>query len=219
MHQPGCVVVIGRRSATVRTTERNPRVRPVMRRISISVVKGVPEEPVIVGGLVSVGVVDVDVDDVRGEFDHQALPSPIAGAQELVREAGDRVVLIVVMRHEHAWSGMTDRFVIAVDIPEVPPAILVGDLSLLLEAMGAIDGGADERRVSILERRQKRNRCGRKRPCQARNFVLRHSPSHLHGGCCILVTCFAQSAENQTTFSYTEKHSIGSAERWELLSR
>jgi hypothetical protein len=55
--------------------------------------------------------------------------------------------------------------------------------------------------------------------CQAQKLVLRHFPSHLHEGCRIVVACFAQPAENQTNFSYTEKHSIGSAERWELLSR
>src|SRR5688500_4318247 len=102
---------------------RASRVCAMRGGIGISIMVGVPEHTVVVCPLVPQGVIDVDVYHVTRELGHHLPPAGITGSQELVREAGDGVVLIVVMRDERLRSGMADPFVVAINFAEMAPTV------------------------------------------------------------------------------------------------
>src|SRR5262249_7564364 len=112
----------------------------VRSRICINVMVGVPEESVVVGGLVAVGVVNVNVDDVRSQLAHVAKPARIAAAQVLTSKAGDRVVLVVVVRHQGCRACLENCFMAALNCSKRAPAVLVDDLPLVLERVVPFDG-------------------------------------------------------------------------------
>ena len=85
----------------------------------------------IVGGLVAIGVIEIDVNDMGGEFVQHGAPANVARTQKLIGETGHGVVLVVVVRDERRRSFVVDGLVIAIDVAEMPPAILVDDLGAL----------------------------------------------------------------------------------------
>ena len=115
--------------------------------VGINVVNGVPEQAAVVRGLVAIRMVDVDVGNVPRQLAHRLPPAPVAALEELDREPFDRIVLVVVVRDERRRARMPDGLVIAVDVAEMPPAVLVDDLALRLERVGALDGGANQRQT------------------------------------------------------------------------
>ena len=114
------------------------------RDAGVDVVIGVPEVAVVVGRPIAVGVVQVHVDHVRGQIVHERPPAPIARSNVLGGETRQRVVLIVVMGTQSLRTLVADRLVIGVEIAEVPPAVLVGDFPLALEALLAVDRAAND---------------------------------------------------------------------------
>src|SRR5687767_7000351 len=118
---------------------------------------GVPERPVVVRPLVAKRVVDIYVDDVSRQIAHHPAPSRIAGAEVLTGEAGDGVVLIVVMRDERHGTLLPHSLMIAVDVAEMAPAVLVDHLALQLESMGTFNGLIDEGSVGCIQSLQEWN--------------------------------------------------------------
>ncbi len=129
----------------------------------------VPEQAVVVSGLVLIGVIDVDIDHMRGQLVHRVPPAPVARAHELNSETGQRIVLIVVVRHEGASGAcqrpgirfpfpglgtgvMTDparlfdihRLMIGIDVAEIPPAVLINHFSLLFKRIVPFDSCSNE---------------------------------------------------------------------------
>ena len=102
-HQAGGVVVLRARPAARRSAAL--RVGAVRGGAGGLVVLGVPEVAAVVGGAVAGGVVEVDVGDVAGEVVGERPPPVIAGLHEAGDEAGDRVVLVVVVRHQSRPRG------------------------------------------------------------------------------------------------------------------
>ena len=93
----------------------------------------VPEEPVVVGRLVAMGMVDVDVRHVDSEIVHQGPPAQIAGAHELRGAPADAVVLVVVVRDDRRGVAGERILVIRIEIAEMAPAVLVHALALPFE--------------------------------------------------------------------------------------
>src|SRR5262245_24050137 len=107
----------------------------------------VPEQPVVVGRLVLRRVIDVDVEDMRRQFFELRPPAHVAAAEELLDEARNRIVLVVVVRDDRMIALVLQALVIAVDLAKVAPAVLVDDLALPLEGAFALDRLIDEREV------------------------------------------------------------------------
>src|SRR5437867_12389421 len=131
-----------------------------------------PEQSVVVAGLVLRSVIDVDVDHMGGELIHHAEPTYVAASNELDEGPIDSVVLVVVMR-DHWWlSSVVSRLVIGIDVAEMPPAVLVDDLPLVLEGVVAFDRRIHEAeilRVEVLPSRSEvRNRFGSAVPFRCR---------------------------------------------------
>jgi hypothetical protein len=68
-------------------------------------------------------------------FAHRASPD----RRKLEAEAEDRVVLVVEVRHHRVGAGVVHRLVVAVDVAEVPPPVLVHDLALAVERVRPVE--------------------------------------------------------------------------------
>ena len=77
-----------------------------------------------------------------------------------MREAADGIVLVVVVRHERRRPGVPDGLVVAVDVAEVAPAVLVDDLALVLEGVVALDRRVDEAEVAAVDGQGRRRQVG-----------------------------------------------------------
>src|SRR5436190_19259803 len=115
-------------------------------RVRVDVVGCVPEHATVVRRLVLDGVIDVDVGDVRGKLRHLRPPAAITGSKKLQRKPSDRVVLIVIVRDEGRRTAVVCGFVVAVDVAEVAPPILIDDLSFAFEGLATLNGRLNERR-------------------------------------------------------------------------
>jgi hypothetical protein len=112
----------------------------------IDVVPGVPEQSVVIGRLVSIGVVDIDVGHVTGQVVHQSPPAHVARPHELPGESGDSVVLIVVVRDTDRVR-VERRFVVREQVAEVAPSVVVDALAAGHEPVERINRNIDERLV------------------------------------------------------------------------
>src|SRR5438876_9752806 len=115
-----------------------------------------PEQSVVVAGLVLRSVIDVDVGNMGGQFIRHAEPTHVAASNELDEGPVDGVVLVVVVGDYWRLSGVVNPLVIGVDVAEMPPAVLVDDLPLVLERVGALDRRVHEAeilRVAVLASR------------------------------------------------------------------
>src|SRR5215510_6472554 len=114
-------------------------------------VRGVPEQAVVVRGLVLIRVVDVDIDHMASEVLQPCQPSQVSASEELTRETCNRVVLIVVVRHEGGRPLTLRVLVVGVKITKVTPPILVDSLSLVIECIVTLNRSADERQVIAVQ--------------------------------------------------------------------
>ena len=149
------VVVFRRRPASSHVGTL--RIRAVRRRSRVDVMVRVPEQRVVVRALVAVGVVHVDVDDVRRQLAHQRPPPRVPGSQKPPAESGDGVVLIVVMRDERCAFSLEDGLVIRVEIAEIAPAVFVDEIALAREGVVAVHGRFAQRDVRAIAIRGGRN--------------------------------------------------------------
>src|SRR4029450_2454630 len=106
------------------------RVATVRRCAGIQVMRGVPEQPSAVRGLVLIAVIEIDVADMAGEIDHQLPPASIASAHEVRREARDCVVLVVVVGDKELAWRLKRGLVVCRQVAKVAPTELVGALAL-----------------------------------------------------------------------------------------
>jgi hypothetical protein len=120
------IVLVGRPAAA---DARMARIRTMTAAARGDVMRRVPEEPSVIGRLVPIRVIDVDVHDMGGEVVHHPAPSTVARAHELVSESRDRIVLVVVMRHDWRRRAAVRVLVVRVQVAEVPPPVLVHEFA------------------------------------------------------------------------------------------
>ena len=113
----------------------------------VSVVVCMPEQSPIVGRPVFLGVVDININDVSGEVTGEFEPAPVTTPDIMDDSPIQRIILIVVMRDPRGLARMPNRFMIGIEIPKVPPAILVNDFAPGEEGMRPLNGRFDQGRA------------------------------------------------------------------------
>src|SRR5215831_10635512 len=113
----------------------------------VSVVVCMPEESPIVGRPIFLGVVDINIDDVSGEVIGKFEPAPVTTPDIMDDDPIKYIILIVIMRNQRGLASMRNRLMIGVEIPKVPPAILVNDFSPGAEGMRPLNGCFDQSRA------------------------------------------------------------------------
>src|SRR4029450_10894160 len=113
----------------------------------VSVVVCMPEQSPIVGRPVFLGVVDINIDDVSGEVTGELEPAPVTTPDIMDDGSIKHIILIVIMQNHGVLPTLPTRFMIAIEIPKVPPAILVNDFSPGAEGMRPLNGCFDQGRA------------------------------------------------------------------------
>ena len=74
-------------------------------------------------------VIDVNIDHMLGKLGHERQPTRITTAGVLDRGPINGIVLVVIMGDERGRAFVPSRFMIGIEIPKMPPAVLIDDFS------------------------------------------------------------------------------------------
>ena len=103
---------------------------------------GVPEQPAVECRPVFLRVIHINVGSVLCTLPSQPRPPCVTGSQRMQACCPDKVVLVVVVRHEGLSALVIHRLVIGIEVTKVAPAVFIDQLAPVNETVGAIQHGA-----------------------------------------------------------------------------
>ena len=100
--------------------------------------------PVIVCRTIFTRVIDIDIDHMLGKISHERKPTWITAAGVLDNSPINGIILVVIVRDERGIALVPNRFVIGIEIPKMPPAVLIDNFTPIKKGVVPLNGRIDQ---------------------------------------------------------------------------
>src|SRR5262245_50056541 len=111
------------------------------------IVVGMPDQPLIVGRAVFARMIGINIDDMFGKISHERPPTWIATAGVLDHSSINGIILVIIMGDERSIALVPHGFVIGIELPKMPPAVLINDFTPIEKRVMPLNGGINQRLI------------------------------------------------------------------------